>query len=83
MHVQQQQHGQMQQLVPAAVAIGRGALVGWLRCVLDLLAGLTLVDPGAVLNELSHKLAGEARLVLTLFVHHTCAFVNRQLACLF
>ncbi|WIA08924.1 hypothetical protein OEZ85_008341 [Tetradesmus obliquus] len=47
----------MQQLVPAAVAVGRGALVGWLRCVLDLLAGLALVDPGAVLNELSHKLA--------------------------
>jgi hypothetical protein len=57
---QQQQHAQMQQLVPAAVAVGRGALVSWLRCVLDLLAALTLVDPGALLNELSHKLAGAA-----------------------
>jgi hypothetical protein len=49
----------MQHLMPAAVAVGRGALVSWLRCVLDLLSALTLVDPAAVLNELSHKLAGE------------------------
>jgi hypothetical protein len=57
---QQQQHAQMQQLTPAAVAVGRGALVSWLRCVLDLLAALMLVDPGALLNELSHNLAGGA-----------------------
>jgi hypothetical protein len=53
-----QQHAHMQHLVPAAAAAGRGALVLWLRCVLDLLAALTLADPAAVLNELSHKLAG-------------------------
>jgi hypothetical protein len=54
-----QQHGQMQQLVPAAAVVGRSGLVSWLRCVLDLLAALTLVEPAALLNELSHKLAGE------------------------
>lgn len=52
--------GQMAALVPAVVHVGRGVLVAWLRCVLDVLAALTLVDPAAVLNELSSKLAGEA-----------------------
>jgi hypothetical protein len=50
-----------QQQQGMGVRVSRGVLVVWLRAALDVLAALTHVDPAAVLMELSHRLAGEAR----------------------
>jgi hypothetical protein len=32
--------------------------VVWLRAAVDVLAALTMMEPGMVLNEMSHRLAG-------------------------